>query len=275
MKKALLSVILSIFSFSVTKACSCRQESSFCDANFRNTTGHVFIGAIILHDSLYTQFEIMNRLRGVELKNTIVIWDNRDTLSMICNSPHSSDLGAVGDSLLIILSQIDTIYAQTSYASIGDYFRPPNFCENPFIPISNNLIIGNITETYVYNTPPDPYIVDSISINDFVTRYNANGRALDCDLFVGIQTQLLKQNLLSIYPNPSAENITIETARGIATIRILNILGAEQSNFSQKILNTTARQVEVSALANGIYFVEVIFSSGESLTQKVIKRAAK
>ena len=130
-------------------------------------------------------------------------------------------------------------------------------------------------ETYVYNTPPDAYIVDSISINDFVTRYNANGRALDCDLFVGIQTQLLKQNLLSIYPNPSAENITIETARGIATIRILNILGAEQSNFSQKILNTTARQVEVSALANGIYFVEVIFSSGESLTQKVIKRAAK
>lgn len=247
MKKALLSVILSIFSFSVTKACSCRQESSFCDANFRNTTGHVFIGAIILHDSLYTQFEIMNRLRGVELKNTIVIWDNRNTLSMICNSPHSSDLGAVGDSLLIILSQIDTIYAQTSYASIGDYFRPPNFCENPFIPISNNLIIGDITETYVQKTPPNPYIVDSISINNFVTRYNSNGRALDCDLFIGIQTPVLKQDLLSVYPNQSAEDITIETARGITTIRILNILGAEQSNFSQKKLNTTARQVHISA----------------------------
>jgi hypothetical protein len=223
---------------------------------------------------LYTQFEIINRLRGIELKDTIVIWDNRDTSSMICNSPHSSDLGTIADSLLIILSQIDTIYTQTSYASVGDYFRPPNFCGNPFIFISNNLIIGNITETYIYNTPPNPYIVDSISINDFVTRYNANGRALDCDLFVGIQTPVLKQDLLSIYPNPSTEKITIEAARGIAAIRILNILGAEQSNFSQKKLKTTARQVDISALASGIYFVEVIFSSGESLTQKVIKRAA-
>ena len=183
---------------------------------------------------MYTQFEIINRLRGIELKDTIVIWDNRDTSSMICNSPHSSDLGTIADSLLIILSQIDTIYTQTSYTSVGDYFRPPNFCGNPFIFISNNLIIGNITETYIYNTPPNPYIVDSISINDFVTRYNANGRALDCDLFVGIQTPVLKQDLLSIYPNPCTEKITIEAARGIAAIRILNILGTEQSNFSQK-----------------------------------------
>jgi hypothetical protein len=192
---------------------------------------------------------------------------------MICNSHHSSDLGAVGDSLLIILSQIDTIYAQTSYASVAAYFKPPNFCGDSFISISNNLIICNITETYIYNTPPNPYIVDSLSINDFVTRYNANGRALDCDLFIAIQTPILKQDLLSIYPNPGAENITIDAARGIAAIRILNILGTKQSNFSQKKLNTTARQVDISALTSGIYFVKVIFSSGESLTQKVIKRA--
>jgi len=84
------------------------RESAFCDVNFANPTHHVFIGKILRQDSISAKLEVLERIRGVELKDTITIWNFNDTLipGINCLSAASSSIGSIGDSILIILSKI-------------------------------------------------------------------------------------------------------------------------------------------------------------------------
>ena len=147
MKKMLFSFAIILFSFNISNACSCGGESAFCDVNQSNPTHHVFIGKIIMQDSNYAKMEILERIKGVELLDTITIWDYNDSFPGInCFSVAANTVGNVGDSILIILGKITHLDSTNQHAQIGDYFTPSNFCAKPVIGIKNQLIIGNITK---------------------------------------------------------------------------------------------------------------------------------
>ena len=273
MKKLLLLLAICLFQFQSSNACSCSGESAFCDVNSANPTHHIFIGKILRQDSISAEFQVLERIRGVELKDTITIWNFNDTLvpGINCLSAASSSIGSAGDSILIILSNITYLTQYNQHATISDYFAPSNFCSRPYIPILDGLIIGNLTKYHPYTSPLTPFVIDSISINDFKANFNDGIQAVDCDLFVGLESPILKEALLTVYPNPSYEIVFIESAHVIESLRIFNILGVGQSFFSQKKVNRASCQLNVSELPSGIYFIEVRFTGGEKLIKKIIK----
>ena len=264
MKKILLSVIVIISSFSISKACSCAGEISFCEINYDNPTWHVFIGKIILHDSLYSDFEVIEKLRGIETKDTIRVWDNPST-SNSCVGVYETDtkfLGSVGDSILITLPKIDSII---NWGIIGDYYRPLGICAKPFLPIKNQKIIGNLTYSYVYALPATPYVIDSIPIQTFTNNYNTTGRKDDCDLFVGISEFDVKPNTITLSPNP--------------TNGLVFILGKEQVKYIEifalngkliEIKDNVQNQIDFSKYLSGIYFVKIQLENENIVTKKVI-----
>jgi hypothetical protein len=272
MKRIILLFTICFIQLNSAKACSCSGESAFCDINFAAPNHHVFIGKILSQDTLSAQFEVLERIRGVELLDTITIWNFNDTLfpNINCLSAASSSMGNAGDSILIILSKITSLTSHNQHASIGDYFSPSSFCSNPVIGINNGLIIGNITIRYPYTSPLTPYVIDSISIANFKVQFNPNPGAINCDLFVGLDKPIGDKLELTIFPNPSKEKIIIETTEKISSVRIFNSIGAEQRAI---VSSVNPSSINISELPSGIYFIEVVSLNGVKTLKKFIKQA--
>ena len=129
-------------------------------------------------------------------------------------------LGNVGDSILIILPKIDSF---DTWGVLGDYYRPLGVCSSPYLPIKNGLIIGNLTETDLYTIPPINYRTDSITVQSFKQLYNANGRACDCDVFVGLPPNDKTESLFKIFPNPAEHSFAISSEYNVTEARIYNL----------------------------------------------------
>jgi len=74
--------------------------------------------------------------------------------------------------------------------------------------------------------------------------------------------QLFEQDLISIYPNPAEDFITVETAENIQQISILNIHGALVKTAATKTFS-------IADLPNGIYFVEILTDQART-SKKII-----
>ncbi len=268
MKRLLLLIVLILIQIQSSFSCSCAGEGSFCQVNFDNPTWHVFIGKIIRHDSLYTEFEIFEKLRGVEQKDTIKIWDNPALMNTCIGSyeKESSNLGSLGDSILVALPSIDSLDSLSYYATVGDHFKPLNVCSKPYLPIKNQQIIGNLTETDFNTFPPTLYRTDSVHIDSFKIKYHTQGRAHDCDLFVGLKEIEAQHNLI-VSPNPFQHTISINSRVKIRSANIFNILGEQVYST----LNPQQNKLELEALDSGVYFMVIESFEGEIFTNKLIK----
>ena len=85
--------------------------------------------------------------------------------------------------------------------------------------------------------------------------------------------KLLAQNSLAIYPNPSNGDITVELTSGFAiegVLQVRNLLGQSLSN--QIVMDVNNKQVQISLQdqPNGIYVVELLLDSGQSISKKVL-----
>ena len=72
--------------------------------------------------------------------------------------------------------------------------------------------------------------------------------------------------LLSIYPNPASNIITVDSDLTDLSIKIQNTTGAVVQ--SEKLLN---KQLDISSLPNGVYFVSVVSNGNTIATKKLIK----
>ena len=84
--------------------------------------------------------------------------------------------------------------------------------------------------------------------------------------------QGLNADLVSIYPNPTENNITIalgELAKETNQIDVLDITGKTVRQISQ--LNGSVAELELSNLAKGIYYVVISTNQG-TITKQVIKQ---
>ena len=73
----------------------------------------------------------------------------------------------------------------------------------------------------------------------------------------------VKELVFNLYPNPANNQISVEVASPIETIEILNTTG-------QRVLTANTKQVDISTLAKGIYFVKVTTLNGVSGIKKLV-----
>lgn len=70
---------------------------------------------------------------------------------------------------------------------------------------------------------------------------------------------------VTLYPNPTKERFTIATDAEIATVEIYSTQG-------QKVLTATQKNIDISNLASGIYFVKIETAEKTQTIQKIVKQ---
>ena len=81
-----------------------------------------------------------------------------------------------------------------------------------------------------------------------------------------LNTVTFNETSLSIYPNPTSDIIFIQTGFENISSAIYDING-------RQILSTSKDQIDLSGVANGIYFIKVKeLNSGDVITKKIIKQ---
>lgn len=115
----------------------------------------------------------------------------------------------------------------------------------------------------------DSYIYVSMqSGNYFVTVSDSNG-CTATSLPVLLNTGIAENNsvLFEILPNPTTGIFTIRSTERIASIKIVNVLGA--TVWDKNELNNSA-QIDISNLSQGSYFIKVTNENGNETTRKLI-----
>ena len=79
---------------------------------------------------------------------------------------------------------------------------------------------------------------------------------------------------VSIFPNPTTGNFTIDfsnsSINGIASIEVVNTFGQKVFSADEKVASATfKKQIDLSAAARGVYFVE-IKTTDEVFTKKIL-----
>lgn len=90
--------------------------------------------------------------------------------------------------------------------------------------------------------------------------------ALDVTISTSIEN--IKENPISIYPNPATDIVKIKTNNN-STINIINVVGKTIYNSNVPQNETT---IDVSTWSQGIYFVNIINENGKKNSYKLIKQ---
>ena len=128
------------------------------------------------------------------------------------------------------------------------------------IQIDSSYVPVEITSDSTANTNneilPQTFIPDSTAANDPVTDH-----VIAQEPVIRAAITIEEENIITIYPNPANEKITIENSalNNDATISIFN---NEGQLVLQQTTNQAKTEIAVSTLANGLYFVKVNNESG-------------
>jgi len=108
---------------------------------------------------------------------------------------------------------------------------------------------------FVYDDYGTGFRVDNIQIN--------NLPVLSTD-------ETVKKEAIKIYPNPTAETLTIETESKITSITIFDAKGSLLKNFQETGISN-GKKINVSDFISGVYMVKVKTLTSE-FTKKIIKK---
>jgi alpha-tubulin suppressor-like RCC1 family protein len=78
-----------------------------------------------------------------------------------------------------------------------------------------------------------------------------------------------QQDLL-LFPNPASGIIHIQSAKGISSIDIINMLG--DKIFSQQIFSVSQTNIDLSKFPNGVYYIKTIYSDASYSTKIFINK---
>lgn len=94
--------------------------------------------------------------------------------------------------------------------------------------------------------------IETISQNDY------------CDMSLSANENILLENLVEVYPNPTNDKVWVESDRAITQIKLYNYLGQylEISNESF---------IDMNKYAKGVYFLEVQITNEHIIVKKIIK----
>lgn len=92
-----------------------------------------------------------------------------------------------------------------------------------------------------------------------------NTMADECIGYVGIEEHTIQNQFIKLYPNPTTNQLQIETEEDITYLKVYNQLGKE---VTYKLL--TEKNIDVSGLSIGLYILEIKTGNG-FIRQKFIK----
>lgn len=111
---------------------------------------------------------------------------------------------------------------------------------------------------------PFVMVTDNVGCTGYATSY-----PLPCPSYRMMNTDEIETDKLVVYPNPVSNILTIENTSGInQEFQLYDVMG---NYVSSSIINSseTAHQINVSELANGIYFVKMIDENGNIKSLKI------
>lgn len=217
--------------------------------------------------------------------------------SLVKGQPSCSTTGTVGD-----IFYPNTVSTPTSAITGNQYLCGPNTV------VYDTISIGGIfahlnTGSTLYYLKGDPRRVNYIWLKDNSTLNIMAGCApvivyyeplaiinntasvpigsvactsiifppIDCS--VGIHEQTNQGNIFSIYPNPSSSKINIEVVNlrsKTADIFIFNQLG--ELLLQRKEWNGSEKEINIEALSNGLYFIQIKTNQGQHTEKLIIVR---
>lgn len=82
-----------------------------------------------------------------------------------------------------------------------------------------------------------------------------------------LSVEEIGSTIANLYPNPAADYVIIEGSSSIQSISIMDLSGKLISNQAFNALNAT---LDLSTVASGIYFIEVITANGDHAVRKLV-----
>ena len=101
---------------------------------------------------------------------------------------------------------------------------------------------------------------------------NSNSCSNDTTIMISLNTvgiDNLERQILKMYPNPTLGNIIIESHKTISTIDVLDITGKSVSHHTN-LSHLDMINLDLSALANGVYFISAQNVFGNRITEKLV-----
>jgi len=129
--------------------------------------------------------------------------------------------------------------------SLSEFVNNANFKIRP-----TNNFTGALDDIYYYNS--------RIS--------TANATAIFNDSPSAKISENVSNVKLSIYPNPTTNELHIDTDKVIKTIKLYNMVGQNVATF------IATKSINVSALTNGIYMAKISLSDGKTVIRKFVKK---
>lgn len=252
--KTIFTLVLSL-TFIIGGFCCSFSPLSFCEMT--QYEGNMIYGRVVQHTSNGVRLEVLDVLKGAEVRDTITVWNGKDFLCMDTVIIEANVLGQVGDTVFAILPLIDSI--ENNWEILGDY-RMPNYITSTYLlNVQNDTIRGFIKG---YNYAPLEYRVMQYSLNGFLQAWNTNSNCADIQVSVEEPTAF---ELIAIYPNPTTDNLTIKNLPPDANLELHNLSGQLINTFE---IGTT--QLSTAHLAAGTYLLKINYL-GESGFRKIVK----
>jgi hypothetical protein len=202
----------------------------FCYHNQHNQNDIVISGLIIDTTAHSIRLKVIDVLRGVELRDTITIWDGTD---FDCNglvSMKSTGLGHPGSSIITIIPRIHT--AENNWDVIGDYRRPEHLCTASTVYLRNDTVYGFINGSIYSHDPMNEWTMET-NYPDFKAEFNLNSGSC---------------SLLSIDDPSSMEEISIiQRSNERVDIHLV-----KQDNYHVDLLSLMGQNVESHSFHNDL-----------------------
>ncbi len=228
---------------------------SFTDTNYKEYLGCRLLNPLIIGQKYYVSFHVI-RANGVGVKmatNNIGLLFS--TISYQDNNPNSiwgiptNNFANIVDTNIITDSHNWTnikgsIIADSAYQyiQIGIFFDVAHI---------DTLLYGNP----IWLNQVAYYFLDEVCVST---------DSLTCNPIDAIKEINLKEELINIYPNPTTNDIAIESFPLQAIIEITNIQGQLVRTFATTGDKTN---VDVSALPSGVYIIKVATEKGVAVSK--------
>lgn len=234
---------------------------SFCQGQLIDDVDLLISGKITATDNNGIDLEILTLFRGTEDRTLIRIWSGTD---IDCNglfSMAATDLGEVGDTLILSLPRIAAI--ENEWDVIGDYRRPEYFSSISELRVTNGTVRGFIAG--VPGAPPGINIT-SFNYEAFVAAWIDQG---DCTTIVNTDSPVEQVTEIK-YHNPVKNELQLLFTDWpqVATVALYAPQNG-QLLFREERPNNTV--IDLSAYPSGIYILRIQFRNGQQQIAKVLK----
>ncbi len=158
----------------------------------------------------------------------------------------------------------DTYYDNIKYITI---FKTTDWSQQEvndfaiYYGISDNIFLEYLRTLGVRTWDNDG--INKPAYETILCELNARGWCSVNCITTGVNEQV-KNQFVSVYPNPTNGLINIDTEKTITQVKIHN-------NIGKLILVSTKSNFEISNLTNGIYYITIEFETGEIERKKLIK----